>query len=80
MKNGDMPANPMTNEQARDSFLMMHNETPDGVTKREYFAGLAMQGIAGRPGSTLYSDAAFEAVKFADALLNQLQATERDYD
>lgn len=44
-----------------------------GLTKREYFAGLAMQGLlAGRSGGWLYEVTANDAVKYADALINKL--------
>lgn len=38
MKNGDYPINPTG-----------HNQTGTGLTKREYFAGLALQGLLGNP-------------------------------
>ena len=46
----------------------------DGLTKREYFAGLAMQGIiAGRAGyGYKESDVAESAIIVADELLKQL--------
>lgn len=45
-----------------------------GVTKREYFAGLAMQGLLADPrrGGEMV-DYAFDAVKAADALLEELE-------
>ena len=44
-----------------------------GLTKREYFAGLAMQGILSKHGIGQYYDkVAEEAVKYADALLEEL--------
>lgn len=39
----------------------------DGLTKREYFAAMAMQGLAIQPGYT--SDIAARAVAFADHLI-----------
>ena len=43
---------------------------PDGLSKREYFAGLAMQEmITGRYTAEI---GATEAVKYADALLEEL--------
>ena len=49
----------------------------EGLTKREYFAGLAMQGILSKAGfsaahNDLHQYLAQEAVKFADALLTEL--------
>jgi hypothetical protein len=49
-----------------------------GLTKREYFAGLAMQGLLSAIGSTKfehefqYEDLAMDAVASADALLAEL--------
>jgi hypothetical protein len=46
-----------------------------GLTKREYFAGLAMQGLTGNPTSTgVFKDCATDAVNYADALLEALEA------
>ena len=47
------------------------------LTKREYFAGLAMQGILSKAGfsaahNDLHQYLAQESVKFADALLTEL--------
>lgn len=45
-----------------------------GLTKREYFAGLAMQGLlAGN--AIYYSDMPNDAVRLADKLLIELQKT-----
>ena len=46
-----------------------------GLTKREYFAAMAMQGFASKEGSQTESGAgaaALYAVKFADALIAEL--------
>lgn len=61
----------------------------DGLTKRELFAAMAMQGIlsdesnlnwadtiAERNSETTYQVAARNAVRFADALLDQLSKSE----
>lgn len=45
-------------------------EDNKGLTKREYFAGLAMQGMAN--SDLTYEDIAHDAVKMADALLKEL--------
>ena len=61
MKNGEQPINP----------IVMENTLP-GLTKREYFAGLAMQGmLAG--GNYSETETPYCAVKLADELLKQLQ-------
>lgn len=46
-----------------------------GLTKREYFAALAMQGLLANHGTerrVYHESVASEAVKSADALLNEL--------
>lgn len=56
----------------------IHNTGLEGLTKREYYAGLALQGLlAGfdpiaQKRDLDYSEAADEAVSFADALIAQL--------
>lgn len=68
--NADMPAMPQEWE------AYVEGGAPSGLTKREYFAGLAMQAIAtdsdfgGDP-----IDAAYLACDYADALLARLEAT-----
>lgn len=49
-------------------------DTAYGLTKREYFAALAMQGILARTGNGSTSTAE-SAVKHADALIEQLNKT-----
>lgn len=77
MKNSDMPIH---GETVRAGDAMRKT---GGLTKREYFAGLAMQGLlAGGyciddPAHRL-EDVSHEAAGLADALLNQLQATEEE--
>lgn len=48
------------------------------LTKREYFAGLAMQGYAssGAQGFPLTNDVVSRAVEAADALIEKLNETE----
>ena len=46
-----------------------------GLTKREYFAAMAMQGLLARDVSSLNLIQADEAVRFADALINALNET-----
>jgi hypothetical protein len=50
-----------------------------GLTKREYFATMAMQGyLASVPNDTIERPeyAASHAVRYADALINELNKTE----
>ncbi len=62
MKNGEQP---IVDNQFEDN---------KGLTKREYFAGLAMQGMARIEGNV--EDIAHDAVKIADALLAELRKQE----
>tara|TARA_R110000737_G_scaffold41837_3_gene62530 strand:+ start:189 stop:425 length:237 start_codon:yes stop_codon:yes gene_type:complete len=73
MNNADMPANVVTEDHWDRSLAA----PATGLTKREHFAGLAMQGLlAGgycmdEPQNRL-SDVPSEAVALADALLAEL--------
>jgi len=76
MNNGDMPAMPSTVSDGYSRPIAI-----TGLTKREYFAGLMMQSIAEKPRQDggynfVPQRMAREAVKMADALLAELQATE----
>lgn len=82
MKNADMPAFPVTDEYGRP-FIDAPTETCTmGLTKREYFAALAMQGLTSSPLETeKLSHAANkslkvfvveQAVAISDALLAEL--------
>ena len=82
MNNGDLPASPVDKESI--PFLNQAAGVPAGytagLTKREHFAGLAMQGlIAGtdEKGECIYSQKGVVegAVLFADALLAELERT-----
>lgn len=62
IKNGDMPAMPQPSEWTGSK----------GLTKREQFAAMAMQGLKTGDYHT-FSDMASDAVMIADALLAQLE-------
>ena len=75
MKNADKPINPVLTQSPS-----LQNETSLGLTKREYFAGLAMQGLISNPNIVRpkESDEEFKyfserAIKYADELLKQLE-------
>jgi hypothetical protein len=79
MENKDMPAFPDTRRAAAQSLSNQAPEDlPTGLTKREYFAAMALQGILANPKTDLsrygdsYFGAAKEAILFADELLQQL--------
>lgn len=71
MKNAEANAFPVTIEDNGNPSL-----THLGLTKREYFAGLAMQGMLANTEYVLHSreTLAHNAVQMADELLKQLEA------
>jgi hypothetical protein len=84
MSNGNLPAMPVPNTAYNGNGDAMRAEFP-GLTKREYFAGLAAQGLLsngklapchqGPDGSITDETFARIAVMFADALLAELDRT-----
>ena len=77
MKNGDKPINPVLTQSPS-----LQNDTSLGLTKREYFAGLAMQGLLANSyggmtsgGSRTFSPNEISklAVIHAEELLKQLE-------
>ena len=69
MKNADLPAMPNYDFTEYGQLLVI-----GGLTKREYFAGLAMQGLLSKFGSGDIT-VAKDAVIYADALLAELERT-----
>jgi hypothetical protein len=69
MKNGKRPA-------FQSSIALASDEIKElGLTKREYFAGIALQGILSNHGvQTDTSDFTKVAIQLADELLKQLEA------
>ena len=70
MNNADKPINP----------VLTQNPSLIGLTKREHYAGLAMQGLLALPDKGTFAsfDEAIEricelSIKFADELLKQLE-------
>jgi len=47
-----------------------------GLTKREFFAAMALQGILANVDDARYEDAATDAVNYADALMVELERGE----
>ena len=86
MKNGDKPIHPTTSQKINETEFFEYNlpnkeKKYSGLTKREYFAGLAMQGILFNPpyghidckrGEDLI-DIVKLSVDYADELLKQLE-------
>ncbi len=80
MKNADMPAMPVHDvvetcsaDGNEGPFLLTREYT--GLTKRQMFAMVAMQGILTRSANTDRSAIARYAVEYADALLAELERT-----
>ena len=71
MENGKQPITPIFNSEGMPSYF--HDEPNFGLTKREYFAGLAMQGLLANPtGYNIVSwkeKVSVDSVAMADALL-----------
>lgn len=64
-------------KNAEQPIVVFDTETgKQGLTKREYFAGLAMQGMLANTEYVLHSreTLAHNAVQMADELLKQLEA------
>ncbi|MDP5205482.1 hypothetical protein ORI99_00255 [Alishewanella sp. SMS9] len=80
MRNADLPAMP-THDVFDDCGIdgnsgpHLTQTTNYGLTKREYFAGLAMQGLLAKHGDDDYnaSNIAGYSAKHADALLAELE-------
>ena len=81
MKNGNEPAYPRKGELIELDGKQCLIRGYEGLTKREYFEGLAMQGqLAFSPHDSFDKyktpeEVADVAVKYADALLAQLELT-----
>lgn len=79
MKNGNYPINPIVSDEGFVTSECHYNETAlNGLTKREYFAGLAMQGLLS--ANAMYKGRTDEiallcqdAIAHADELLKQLE-------
>ena len=77
MNNADMPAmaQSMVLDQYENRIIVSDiDHTSMGLTKREHFAGLAMQGLmANEEDYSCWSDLARASVSAADALLKALE-------
>jgi hypothetical protein len=73
MNNADAPAMPISVSSSIDGNMCSSDfEYGEGLTKREHFAGLAMQGLVSHYGADGASDCSVLACKYADALLKEL--------
>ncbi len=76
MDNKDMPAMPNTNPETYPTPCPINYG--HGLTKREHFAGLAMQGFIASCGNRSVRGHASElAVEYADALLAELDKVQQ---
>jgi hypothetical protein len=77
MNNADMPVAPITDNEgfvlgASYAFDWADKMACIGLTKREHFAGLAMQGLINDDANMRSTEVARRAVLTADALLAEL--------
>lgn len=77
MENKNQPSNPHTVVVKSDGVSGSPIETIEylGLTKREYFAGLAMQSMANQwdQNDSTIKECARRSIKIADELLKQLE-------
>jgi len=76
MKNADMPAMPKGIAVSPKGNVYGIRESESGLTKREHFAAMAMQGLLSSFGVhdvTAYDEIASDAVMAADALLKEIE-------
>ena len=69
MKNKETKPNESINR-----ILYMDNYTSEGLTKREYFAAMALQGLLANDSALIISKV-IDAVKAAGALIEELNKT-----
>ncbi|GHT09059.1 hypothetical protein FACS189426_06310 [Bacteroidia bacterium] len=69
---GNQPAQPTLEFIRYSEDCTFDSSTSEGLTKREYFAGLAMQGLLSDPNVVNIDKIAYNAVRCADALLEEL--------
>lgn len=74
IKNGDLPAMTVSTSESICKMTGTLKAEFAGLTKREYFAAMAMQGILAKSDAPM-SYAARDAVMFADELLAELERT-----
>jgi hypothetical protein len=78
MKNGDQQAFPRPGSEHTNLADNVRHEPTEGLTKREYFAAMAMQGLlsswTGPIGEPQQQHCAELSVTIADELLKQLES------
>jgi len=82
MSNADMPVSPVrgaTNVPFKDNDIIHMSSHMIGITKREYFAGIALQGWLARCANAPHgvrldpTQIAISAMEMADALLKEIE-------
>lgn len=81
MKNSDKPINPCLMQQVGENEFRASRENDpkewriptEGLTKREYFAGLMLQGILASGFQTTMEKNVEAAIEHTDELLKQLE-------
>ena len=79
MRNGDLPAMPnlstsgIATSVSELREMLSENRVTIGLTKREQFAGMAMQGLLAKDDDRQANNVARQAVENADALLIELE-------
>ena len=81
MKNADKPINPVMMQQVGENEFRASkpsdpkewNIPTEGLTKREYFAGLAMQGLLASNSGQTSKYLVKKAIESTDELLKQLE-------
>ena len=76
MKNGDMPAMPITDELGMPFNSVPKEQSTVGITKREMMAMHIASGLISDP-QVRTGEVAAMAVKVADALLAELERTDQ---
>jgi hypothetical protein len=77
--NPNHPSTPIANIHGSPSlfsYVTQSEEMTIGLTKREYFAGLIMQGLVSKYGNDYQPNHPTEAVYMADALISELNRTQ----
>ena len=74
MKNADMPINAVTDETGMPFNSLPTESSTIGLTKREHFAAMAMQGLlsSGYNLRALKEDVIEKSIEHADELLKEL--------
>lgn len=65
----------METKSNEPAFASIHTPWLKGLTKREYFAAMAMQGMLAKYGSDYQVQNAKEAIYWANALIEELNKT-----